>query len=53
MKKEKTLLQNVQEKAKLSDEDIEKLEDSIYSKYDSVYDAFIEIGRNGIDSVKN
>lgn len=50
--KGKTLLQNVQEKAKLSDEDIEKLEDSIYSKYDSIYDAFIEIGRNGIDSVK-
>lgn len=50
--KGKTLLQNVQEKAKLSDEDIEKLEDNIYSKYDSVYDAFIEIGRNGIDSVK-
>ena len=50
--KGKTLLQNVQEKAKLSDKDIEKLEDSIYSKYDSVYDAFIEIGRNGIDSVK-
>ena len=50
--KGKTLLQNVQEKAKLSDEDIEKLEDSIYSKYDSVYDAFIEIGRNGIDSIK-
>ena len=50
--KGKTLLQNVQEKAKLSDEDIEKLEDNIYSKYDSVYDAFIDIGRNGIDSVK-
>ena len=49
--KGKTLLQNVQEKTKLSDEDIEKLEDNIYSKYDSVYDAFIEIGRNGIDSV--
>ncbi|QDI88841.1 translation initiation factor IF-2 subunit alpha [Candidatus Nitrosopumilus sp. SW] len=50
--KGKTLLQNVQEKAKLSDEDVEKLEDSIYSKYDSVYDAFIDIGRNGINSVK-
>jgi translation initiation factor 2 subunit 1 len=49
--KGKTLLQNVQEKAKLSDEEIEKLEDSIYSKFDSVYDAFIEIGRNGIGSV--
>jgi translation initiation factor 2 subunit 1 len=49
--KGKTLLQNVQEKAKLSDEEIEKLEDIIYSKFDSVYDAFIEIGRNGIESV--
>ncbi len=50
--KGKTLLQNVQEKAKLSDEEIEKLEDKIFSKFDSVYDAFIEIGRNGIESVK-
>ena len=50
--KGKTILQNVQEKAKLSDEEIEKLEDNIYSKFDSVYDAFIEIGRNGIESVK-
>ena len=50
--KGKTLLQSVKEKAKLSDNEIEKLEDSIYSKFDSVYDAFIEIGRNGIDSIK-
>ena len=50
--KGKTLLQNVQEKTKLSDEEIEKLEDDIYSKFDSVYDAFIEIGRNGIESIK-
>ncbi len=50
--KGKTLLQNVKEKAKLSDEEIEKLEDIIYSKFDSVYDAFIAIGRNGIESVK-
>ncbi len=50
--KGKTLLQNVKEKAKLSDAEVEKLEDSIYSKFDSVYDAFIEIGRNGIESVK-
>ncbi|QUC64494.1 translation initiation factor IF-2 subunit alpha [Nitrosopumilus sp. K4] len=51
--KGKTLLQNVQEKTNLSDKDIEKLEDSIYSKFDSVYDAFIEIGRNGIASIKD
>ena len=50
--KGKTLLQNVKEKAKLSDGEVEKLEDSIYSKFDSVYDAFIEIGRNGMESVK-
>jgi translation initiation factor 2 subunit 1 len=39
--KGKTLLQNVKEKGNLSDEDIEKLEDTIYSKFDSVYYAFI------------
>jgi len=50
--KGKTLLQNVKDKAKLSDKEAEKLEDNIYSKFDSVYDAFIEIGRNGIESVK-
>ena len=51
--KGKTLLKNVQEKAKLSDSEVEKLEDDIYSNFDSVYDAFIEIGRNGIDSIKD
>ncbi|MCV0373273.1 MAG: translation initiation factor IF-2 subunit alpha [Nitrosarchaeum sp.] len=51
--KGKTLLQNVQEKAKLSDSEMEKLEDSIYSKFDSVYDAFLQIGRSGISSVKD
>ena len=47
-----TLLQNLKEKANLKDSDIEKLEDSIFSKYEAVYDAFIDISRNGIDSVK-
>jgi len=51
--KGKTLLQNLKEKAKLSDSDIEKLEDGLYSKYDSVYDAFIGIGRNGVESIKD
>jgi len=50
--KGKTILKNVQDKAKLTDDEIEELEDSIYSKFDSVYDAFISIGRNGIESVK-
>jgi len=50
--KGKTLLQNVQDKTKLSDEEIEKIEDKIYTKFDSVYDAFMEIARNGIDTIK-
>jgi len=50
--KGKTLLQNVQDKAKLTDEEVEKIEDKIYTKFDSVYDAFMEIARNGIDVIK-
>ena len=50
--KGKTLLQNLKENANLTDKEIEKLEDAIFGKYDSVYDAFIDIARNGIDSVK-
>ena len=50
--KGKTLLQNLKENADLTDKEIEKLEDSIFSKYESVYDAFVDIARNGIDSVK-
>ena len=46
------MLQNVQDIAKLSDEEIEKIEDKIYTKFDSVYDAFMEIARNGIVTVK-
>ncbi len=48
-----TLLQNVQDKLNLSEEDITKLEDKIYTKFDSVYDAFIEIGRRGEGVVEN
>ncbi len=50
--KGKTLLQNVKDKAKLSDKEIEKIEDKIYTKFDSVYDAFMEIARNGITTIK-
>ena len=50
--KGKTLLKSVQEKVNLSDQEMEKLEDDIYSNFDSVYDAFIEIARNGIKSIK-
>ncbi len=51
--KGRTLLQNVQEKAGLTDAQVESLEDKIYSKFDSVYDAFVRIGRNGIGAVSD
>ncbi|SVC74431.1 uncharacterized protein METZ01_LOCUS327285 [marine metagenome] len=46
--KGKGIIKNIQEKTKLSDDDIEKLEDKIFSKYDAVYDGIIDIARNGI-----
>jgi len=46
--KGKGIIKNIQEKTKLSDDDIEKLEDKIFSKYDSVYDGVVDIARNGI-----
>ena len=47
-----TLIKKVQEKAKLSKADIEKLEDALYSKYDSIYDAFMDIARNGVSVIE-
>jgi len=41
-------IKNVQEKTKLSNDDIEKLEDKILSKYDSVYDGIVDTAANGI-----
>ena len=46
--KGKGIIKNIQEKAKLSDDDIEKLEDKILSKYDAVYDGIIDVATNGI-----
>lgn len=51
--KSKAFLQGVKEKAKLTDAELEKLEEELYSKYDSIYDAFIDIARNGIKVVKD
>ena len=51
--KANTLMKSVQEKAELSKEDVEKLEDSLYSKYDSIYDAFIDLARSGISVIKD
>ena len=46
--KGKGILKNIQEKAKISDSNIEKLEDKILSRYDSVYDGIVDIIKNGI-----
>lgn len=42
-----TLLQSVREKAGLSEGEASALEDRLYTKFDSIYDAFIEVGRRG------
>ena len=47
--KGKGIIKSVQEKTKLSDAEIENLEDTIFSKYDSIYDAVVDIARRGID----
>ena len=41
--KEQGILKNIQEKAKLTTEQIEELEDKFLSKYNSVYDAMLNI----------
>ena len=46
--KGKGVIKNIQEKTKLSDDDIEKLEDKILSKYDAVYDGIVDVATNGI-----
>lgn len=51
--KGKTLLQGVRDRAGLSDREVEEMEDGIYSRFDSVYDAFVEIARNGTGAIKD
>jgi len=46
--KGRTILKDVQQKANLSESKINELEESIFSKYDSIYDAFVQIAMNGI-----
>lgn len=46
--KGKTILADVKSAAELSEKDEEKLEEAIYSKYDSIYDAFLDVAAKGI-----
>lgn len=46
--KGRTIIQSVRETANLSQKEVEKLEEIIFSKYDSIYDAFLDVVRKGI-----
>jgi len=45
--KGKSIIKSVLEKTKLSNDDVENLEDKIFSKYDSFYDGVVDIATNG------
>ena len=51
--KGKGIIKTVKERANLSASDIEKLEDKIFSKYDSIYDAAFDVARNGIRVIES
>lgn len=50
--KGRAFLDSVKQKAKLSESKLDELEEMLYSKYNSVYDAFVGMARDP-DSVKN
>ena len=49
--KEQGILKNIQDKVKLSSEEVDDLEEKLLSKYKSVYDAVIDIGTNNISVI--
>ena len=49
--KEQGILKNIQDKVKLSSEEVDELEEKLLSKYKSVYDAVIDIGTNNINVI--
>ena len=49
--KEHGILKNIQEKSKLTEKQIEELEDKFLSKYDSVYDAMLNVAIKGSDEI--
>ena len=51
--KEKGILKNIQEKSGLTDNQIEKLEDNLLTKYNSVYDAIVDIATNDISALND
>lgn len=51
IEKGKTILQAVKESAGLEDKELEKLEDAIFSKYDFIYDLFLDVVTKGISVI--
>ena len=51
--KEQGILKNIQEKSKLTTKQIEDLEDKFLSKYDSVYDAMLNIAIKGSGQIED
>ena len=51
--KEQGILKNIQEKGNLSSKQIESIEDKLLSKYDSVYDAIIDIATKNKEALEN
>ena len=49
--KEQGILKNIQDKVKLSSEEVDDLEEKLLSKYKSIYDAIIEIGTKNINVI--
>ena len=49
--KEQGILKNIQDKVKLSSEEVDDLEEKLLSKYQSVYDAIVEIGTKNISVI--
>lgn len=52
IEKGKTLLETVKELSGASDGEIEKVEDAIFSKYDFVYDMFLDVVTKGVSAVE-
>jgi len=49
--KEQGILKNIKDKANLSSKEVDELEDKLLSKYDSVYDAIIEIAVKNVSII--
>ena len=49
--KEQGILKNIKDKANLSSKEVDELEDKLLSKYDSVYDAILEIAVKNVNII--